>query len=284
MDPGLNPVTPEEIIDLILEEMRAEMAPSYYSVLVRSVYDVYLHIHELERLRPALDHIRGEAIRALNDELVKLNKTKKLKFPFLEAAPAKPKRYQTLGDWIIEFHENTDDDAGENPLIIHSAFALPTASDDRAGTLTERVTKRNPEGRTSTMSRPITVETRLPDAVVFGTLEYEDQTGTNTFEITKNQIKIGRGGEHAWVDLKLHAPLDVSREHAQLRRDPATGRFYLKDLSRLGTTLNGETVPPSIESTNGNIVDKNIEVAMPGKARIGLAGVLFLKFKEVKRK
>jgi len=38
-----------------------------------------------------------------------------------------------------------------------------------------------------------------------------------------------------------------SREHFRLRRDPETGKFFLKDLSRLGTTINGVAAPSSIE-------------------------------------
>jgi predicted component of type VI protein secretion system len=100
--------------------------------------------------------------------------------------------------------------------------------------------------------------------------------------MTKNQIKIGRGGEHVWIDLKLDATRDVSREHLQLRRDAGTGRFYIKDLSKLGTTVNGRTLPPSIVVENGGEIDKNIEAPLPDKARIGLAGVLFLEFRAVK--
>ena len=44
-------VTPEEIINFLLEEMEAGMSPSYYSNLVPSVYHVYLYIDDLERLR-----------------------------------------------------------------------------------------------------------------------------------------------------------------------------------------------------------------------------------------
>ena len=45
------------------------------------------------------------------------------------------------------------------------------------------------------------------------------------------------------MDLKLKAKKDVSREHLQIRRDPASGHFFIKDLSTLGTTVNGKRVP-----------------------------------------
>ena len=43
---------------------------------------------------------------------------------------------------------------------------------------------------------------------------------------------VGRGGRDYWTDIKLETLPDVSREHFRLRRDPASGQFFLKDLSR----------------------------------------------------
>ncbi len=65
----------------------------------------------------------------------------------------------------------------------------------------------------------------------------------------------------------------------RLRRDADTGDFYIKDLSRLGTTVNGEQIPTSVDYADGEKRDKNVEVKLPATARIGLAGVLFLDFK-----
>jgi pSer/pThr/pTyr-binding forkhead associated (FHA) protein len=79
--------------------------------------------------------------------------------------------------------------------------------------------------------------------------------------------------------LKLDTLPDVSREHFRLRRDPATGKFFLKDLSRLGTTINGQKAPSSIEFAGGERRDRNVEAEVPASARIGLADVLFLEFR-----
>jgi hypothetical protein len=47
--------------------------------------------------------------------------------------------------------------------------------------------------------------------------------------------------------------------------------------------VDGKRVLPSIEQVNGQDVDRNIEVPLPNKARIGLAGVLFIDFRAVKQ-
>lgn len=283
MQPQMAQVTPEEIIDLILAEMQAEIAPFKYSNVVRSVYHVYLDSESFERLRPLQCRIREEAVRALNDELSRLNKGGgRIRLPLLEPKKT-PRRHEALADWVVEFHENSDDDARENPLIIHSDFAPLQAAEERAGTLTERITRRRPDGETTT-TMAASSDTRRAGGVVYATLEFEDDTGSRTYEMAKDQIKVGRGAADRWVDLKLITKKDVSREHAQLRRDPGTGRFYIKDLSTLGTTVNGKPVPPSIQRVDGEETDKNIETPMPDKARIGLAGVVFINFRAVRAK
>lgn len=280
-------VTPETIIGFILEEMEAGMCPSYYSNLVPSVYDVYLYGEDLERLRPLEQRMREEAMNALAEKLAALNKaagrTPKLGFA---GSKKRAKRYETLGEWSVAFYENTDDDARENPLVIHSTFPLHAQADDRVGTLTERVSKKGSDGQTLTTSteRSVDIDTRRAMGIVYASLSYEDDSGAHTYQMTKDVIKIGRGAEDRWVDLKVNSKKDVSREHLQIRRDPGTGQMFIKDLSSLGTTVDGKRLLPSIQQVNGEDVDRNIEVPLPSKARIGLAGVLFMDFKAVKQR
>ena len=81
------------------------------------------------------------------------------------------------------------------------------------------------------------------------------------------------------MDLKIEGPADVSREHCRIRRDPATGKFSIKDVSQYGTTVNGEPIPSSLErSPTGEKIDRNLELPLPPSAKIGLAGVFFLEF------
>jgi pSer/pThr/pTyr-binding forkhead associated (FHA) protein len=280
-------VTPAEIVHFLLDEMEAGMCPTYYSNLVPSVYDIYLGSDDFERLRPLEARIREEAMTALAEKLSALNRAAepKLKLPF--GASRKPvKRYETLGEWSVELHENTDDDAAENPLVIHSTFPVTADTEDRVGTLTERVSRKRGDGQTFTTStqRTSDSETRRTAGTVYALLAYEDDTGAHTYQLTKDITKIGRGSPDHWVDLKLKTKKDISREHLQIRRDPANGQWFIKDLSSLGTTVDSQRVPPSIQRTNGEDVDANIEVPLPGKARIGLAGVLFMDFKAVKQR
>jgi len=279
-------VTPEEIIHVLLDEMEAGLCPSYYSNLVPSRYDVYLPLDDLERLRPLESRIREEATRALSEQLKRLNHESKFRLPLL--SDKKPsKRYETLGEWSIALHENIED-AEEHPLVVHSTFPQNAAGDGRAGLLTERVTRRSLSGGESiststTRTATAAADTKRAGGTVFATIEYEDDTGVHQYPMMKETFKIGRGGVDRWVDLRLNTKKDVSREHVQIRFDAASGKFYIKDLSSLGTTVNGKNVPASIVQVNGEDVDKNLEVSLPTKARIGLAGILFLEFRVSKR-
>lgn len=287
MNPENPPVTPAEIIDLILEEFRAEILEMRYSNIVRSVYHVYLNSKELRRLGPVLQRTKDEATRALNEELAGLNK-RKMRLP---GFAMNHKRYEMIGEtWVIEFHENTDDDADQNPLIVQSEFAVaqnPSSdNDDRVGTDTVRITKRQVSGLTTTTTETVrspNLMNRAPSGIVYATFQYEDERGSQSYEMTKDRIKIGRGAADCWVDLRVHAKQDISREHAQIRVDSATGKFFIKDLSTYGTTVDGRRIQPSMERAGGEEQDKNIEVPLPAKAKIGLAGVIELQFRASKR-
>lgn len=83
-----------------------------------------------------------------------------------------------------------------------------------------------------------------------------------------DQVVIGRGGKSYWVDVRLDAPADVSREHCRIRRDAASGRFYIRDASQFGTFIDGIRIPSSVGSEAG------AEQPLPSRCSIGLAGVL----------
>ncbi len=298
MDPPAttSPATARDIIHEIVRNMREGLEPLHYSTLPPSIYHVYLHPDDAERLRGIMPRILDEARRALDAELESLNKAsiaERLKI----ARRADPKITAPEGGWQIKILENTDDDVEPGDITIHSELALPPKPDLGAGSMTKRIaTRRNVGGGTATYqaAKPAagagqaaepaagaaqaTKSDGLPQGVL-ATIEYEDHGGRKTYHMIKDQIVVGRGGRDYWTDLKLETAPDVSREHFRLRRDAESGKFFLKDLSRLGTTINGEKAPSSIEYAGGEKRDRNVEAPVPETARIGLAGVVFLEFR-----
>ena len=58
-----------------------------------------------------------------------------------------------------------------------------------------------------------------------------------------------------------------------------TGRFFLIDLSSLGTTLNGRHVPKGYDEVDGAKRENGAETALPDTAKIGLADTVFLELR-----
>src|SRR5262245_24439778 len=70
----VHPATAREIIVEIVRNMREGLEPLHYSTLAPSVYHVYLHHDDMERLRGIVPRIVEEARRALDAELDALNR------------------------------------------------------------------------------------------------------------------------------------------------------------------------------------------------------------------
>ncbi len=295
---GQTPATAREIIQEILRNMREGLEPLQYSMIAPSIFHVYLHADDMERLRGIQSRILEEARRALDSEVELLNRTslgERLKI----ARRTEPKIEIPEAGWQIHLLENTDDGVEPGDIEVSSELALPAKTEFGSGSMTKRIATRRNVAAVSSSYTEATRAVALPAASpapvaavaaaaaepdagkAFATIEYEDNGGHKSFPVTKDQIVVGRGGRDYWTDLKLDTLPDVSREHFRLRRDPASGRFYLKDLSRLGTTINGEPAPSSIEIVDGEKRDRNVEAPVPEQARIGLAGVVFLEFRSV---
>ena len=272
------PATARDIILEVVRNMREGLEPLHYTTLPPAIYHVYLHRDDFERLRGIFPRMREETRQALDAEMADLNRASLGERLKLARKPAS-KVVAPDGGWRVEFFENTDDDVAAGDIVIYSELALPAKPEFGAGSMTKRIGTRRMAGELTATHK---YEAQLPETKemdAYATIEYEDQTGRQTYRMAKNQIVIGRGGRDYWTDLKLNTLPDVSREHVRLRRDAESGEFFIKDLSRLGTSVNGEQIPTSVEYLEGEKRDKNVEIKLPATARIGLAGVVFLEFK-----
>jgi hypothetical protein len=301
-----HPATAREIILEVVRNMREGLEPLHYTTLPPAIYQVYLHPEDFERLRGIFPRMREETRQALDAELAEMNRASLGERLKLARKPA-AKVVAPDGGWRVDFFENTEDDVEPGDIVIYSELALPVKPEFGAGSMTKRINTRRMSGEstatqkyepqlpaspprtlpgTSPETLPQTLLETLPETKEmegYATIEYEDQNGRQTYRMAKNQIVIGRGGRDYWTDLKLSTLPDVSREHVRLRRDAQSGEFFIKDLSRLGTSVNGEQIPTSVEFVDGEKRDKNLEVKLPPTARIGLADVVFLDFRSADR-
>ena len=272
-----------DVIDAIVENMRQNLEQLKYSTLAPSRYTIYLHPNEFARLEGIIPILRQQTVQALSEELEKLNGRPTLKglIQRWRGAPSEPHFRNAAGDWQIEFLADPDGEMADGDLLIDSELVLPANPDLGVGERTRRITTTHSGQRTATREQTIN---RTPPAAktVFARIEYDDDAGHHSYEVLKDSVSIGRGGIAYPVDVRIVSSPDVSREHARLRRDPQTGRFYLIDLSTLGTTLNGRHVPRGYDEVDGAKRENGAETALPDPASIGLAETITLEFRLVR--
>ena len=279
--------TGREIILEVVRAMRTNLEPLLFSTVAPTRYCVYLHPLDFERLEGIFPVISEQAKRALDAEVAKWNASARpgrLPRRWLGGQDPPPSIEPLSEAWEVRFERDADGELGAGDIAIASELTLP-ARPELEGSRTRRVTTLRHGSETSRREQVIQTPPPPPAEVpadhggtAFATLTYEDRQGRQTVPITRSQLVIGRGGLGYWVDVKLDVSADVSREHVRLRRDEASGQFFLKDVSSLGTTLDGVPVPSSVEVVEGIKRDTGVEVPLPAKARIGLANVIVLEF------
>jgi hypothetical protein len=249
-----------EVIEAVLENMRGNLEPLKYSTLVPSRYVVYLHPAEHARLEGIIAVLQEQTMRALSEEVAAQNGKSILRQTVQRIfGERNPRIENPAGAWSVEFLPHPDGDIQEGDILVDSELLLPASPELSLGERTRRITTVHSTQRTTS-------------ARSFAKIVYEDQAGHHSFDI-KDSVTIGRGGAAHPVDIKIVSSVDVSREHARIRRDPHTGNCFLIDLSTLGTTLNGRHVPRGPQT----------ETQLPDEARIGLADTVYLSFSRVRR-
>ena len=297
----------DDLIGEVLRNMEEGLFRIRGKSLVPSVYRIYLNPDDYEPFRYVLPFIAGEIRTALDDRLARWNRTgRNFARTLLEKIGAGEAAGQAVGaqevvrasdSWIVEIYPDLDGKLQPGEIEVYSDLGAPQKAEYGAGSLTRRIFPRGAEPADAAAAQPAEAaptaatvppspaseltapldappqaaaendETTKPRVVAY--IHYVDQQGAKTFEVTKNQMVIGRGGRSYWVDLRLETLPDVSREHCRIRRDAETGRFTVEDLSQFGTAVNGKPV------------GRNSSMEIPSRATISLAGVLDLKWEAV---
>jgi hypothetical protein len=272
-----------DLIAAVLENMRRNLEPLRYSTLAPSRYIVYLHPAEFARLESILPVLQEQTMRALTEELGTLNRGSIVqRYAERMLGRHQPPVEDAAGDWHVEFLPDPDGDLAEGAILIDSDLRLPPTP-DLGGGRTRRITTVHLGQRVTTRQRTVNdLPSVRPDVRALARLTHDDDAGHHVFDVVKDSITIGRGGTTYPVDVRIASSADVSREHARIRRDGQSGRFFLIDLSSLGTTLNGRHVPRGYEEVDGTKRENGVDTALPDDARIGLADTVFLQFSVVR--
>lgn len=374
--PSVRNVTGEELIEELLSNLEQSLEPLRYTVYAPSVFDIYLHPADLDRLTGILPQIAEEARQALEEHLQKLQRGPQATGlrRILSAKKTDTREYKNVaGGWFISFFENTDPEAKSGDILIDSRLTLPKGPDLEGANKTRRISTLRSEGvhrvveskvidkdqarhvainqggrpapprrdfepefpetgasalpprsslagnstrpmppasgradfspHVTTERRPVreesgqaTVKSAAPGpfpappssgaqspvqvpapTIARARLTFTDQGGARSVEIGRPEVTIGRGGTGHWVDVKVEASSDVSRTHLKIRRDER-GRFFIRDLSAFGTTVDGHRLTSSLEQEGDRKIDRMREELLPPRAKIGLADVVFMEF------
>ncbi len=272
-----------DIVDAVLANMRQNLEPLKYSTLAPSRFLVYLHPAEYRRLEGILRRLRLETIRALTDELQAMNRRSRAmgRVRALFGRPAVDVE-GAAAEWNIEFLPDPDGELAEGDILVDSELLLPPQPELGAGERTRRITTGR-VGPSTTRHEETVKSAPASTPIVYARIAYTDDDGPHAFDVVKDSTVIGRGGIAYRVDVRIKSAVDVSREHARIRRDAATGRFFLIDLSTLGTTVDGRPVPRGYDEDGGNKRENGVELALPDKARIALADMVHLEFQALHR-
>jgi hypothetical protein len=244
------------IVSELLRNMELGAFEMAYTALLPCVFNVYLHPEDHARLAGVFPLIADDAKRALAARVAELNaSSRSLR---LRRKPRKEHRIAAR-DWLIQFFSDSEEAVPPGDIEIHSELSEAP----QPGFQGVRTTLINREPSVTAVHSA----TRAPTPErIYAEIRYEDDSGSQVFLITQNQVRIGRGGDDEPMDLALYTNDEVSREHAMLRRDAATGRFFIVDKSTNGTWLNGRRLK------------RELEQELPESAEIGVAEVLSLAF------
>ncbi len=251
-----------------MELGRFEMA---YAILLPCNFTIFLNPEDHATLSGVFGLIAEDARRALRAHVAAMNATPR----FALGKRSKPAKEHKIAchDWNLEFLP--DPEVPLSDLEIHSEYSEtvqpgfrgtrttllerePTAGLARGGATQATGSGTSPRGNATA---PPARET------VYAEIRYQDDSGQQVYLMTRNEVRIGRGGGDQAMDIALYTTDEVSREHLMIRREPATGSFAIVDLSTNGTWVDGkrltrgteDMLPPSASIDAGQVIRLTFE-------------------------
>jgi hypothetical protein len=241
------------VIEELLNNMRAGAERLYYTVQVPSIYHVYLHHTDYEKLAPIEAKLIAEAKHALDDELAAQNREPRRNWlnplnAFRSAWHAvseflgRPahrrnsvlKHERGANDWRISVYRDTVNDLKPGDVLIDSELAPAAQVELGAGLATKTIRTIRSDGQTRSFAvngagasnrvaslDPAAVQTVTGPTLrhqAFAQLRYQDQQGSwCEYLMEKEKINIGKGNEpHSAPSYWVDLALDFADEVAPL--------------------------------------------------------------------
>jgi FHA domain-containing protein len=283
-----------DIWQALRQELQDNLYPLRSVTLAPSLYHVYLHPDDFDVIDGIVSRIVDDVSAALTEEVARLNREsapRRGRFRGWrrstdEAAAQGPIEVPD-GGWRVHIQPDLDGELPRGRIGVVSKLTVPERP-EYGGTPTIVTVKTiYTDGQRSTSplvsSSPMAadgqqVSPTAPASTLRATLEYRDEAGDHLFPMRKDLIKVGRGGSDAWVDVQVITTPKVSREHCWIRAD-ADGRFFIRDVSTWGTSVNGAPIPVAVRSAEGEVVEPGPERELPGDATITLADAVQIRIR-----
>lgn len=276
------------------DELMMNMYQLPFTTLPPTIFHVYLHPADYERIEGIVPRITSELQKALTEEVRKINEGRArpagMLARLIEQEEAPPIEVPPSG-WEVYIHPDRNEGLKQGDLGIESLLPLP-APLEFGGPPTTRIVRSvvTGTGRSSTtieVSQPPAARKPATEAgpedpsaealakAERASLRYEDDNGPHLFSMRKDTLSVGRGGSSVWVDVQVVTSPKVSREHFRLRRDG--NAFFIQDLSTWGTFVDGRQIPPAVAGPDG-VMRPGPELPLPASARIQMADALVIHF------
>jgi hypothetical protein len=276
------PPNGRDIWQALKEELRNNLYPLPSVTLAPTVYHVYLHAADFDFVEGIVSRIAAEMANALTREVETLNEESArqrgpLRGWLQQSADATPPIEVPAGGWEVHIQPDHDGELPRGRIGLVSKLMVPPRP-EYGGTPTIRTVKAVfTDGRRSVTATDLAPPTTRTVSPFRATLRYQDEAGDHVFPVRKDLIKIGRGGSDAWVDVQVITTPKVSREHCWIRAD-ANGRFFIRDVSTWGTSIDGQLIPAAVRSSEGQVVEPGAERELPADAVIALADAVTMTF------
>ena len=265
------------------DELLMNMYELPFTTLPPTIFHVYLHPSDFERIEGIVPRMVAELQKALTEEVRRANERRTRPGRLLgRLVPIEgPPIEMPAAGWDVHIHADRNDGLQLGELGIESMLPLP-APLEFGGPPTTRIVRSVVTG-TSRSSTTIEVQQApaapvAPDPATHerASLSYEDEQGPHLFSMRKDTLSVGRGGSSVWVDVQVVTSPKVSREHFRLRRD-ASGSFFIQDRSVWGTAVDGQPLPAAATGPDG-VLQPGAEHPLPDTATIQLADAIVIRF------
>src|SRR5580765_5900058 len=175
--------------------MRRNLERLKYSTLAPSRYTVYLHPAEFERLETIVPVLYEQTIRALDEELRRINaRPQKQRWMRRIAREPEPEVRNAAADWHVAFLADPDDELKDGDVLVDSELLMPARPDLGVGAQTRRIAIVQSAQHARTIEHTICRSSPSSPSRLLGRLEYDDDSGHHFYDVTSDCFTIGRGG------------------------------------------------------------------------------------------